>query len=85
MEIVATVLRTAAKGSTKTRIMYDAYLSHSQVGEYLNYLLGSGMLLYDGEEGLYRITDKALRFLNAAHQLNTLLPFQKGWNDEDLR
>ena len=40
-EIIASVLEaTKGGGASKTRIMFNAYLSYEQLNEYLNELLG---------------------------------------------
>jgi len=37
-DIIAQILEGATQGSTKTRLMYGAYISYAQVQEYLAFL-----------------------------------------------
>ncbi len=72
-EIITTILETAKNGTTKTKIMYNAYLSYSQLVEYMKILQENGMLTYEKGKHLYRITDKGTKFLNASHEINDLM------------
>ena len=47
-DIVSVILDAANGGGlTKTKIMYQAYLSHDQMKEYLSVLIENGLLGYD--------------------------------------
>lgn len=74
LEIISTILRTAMEGATKTKIMYMSYLSYEQSKEYLQFLQERGLLEYKSEEEVYRITEKAIRFLKTAQEMNEILP-----------
>ena len=63
---------TTGGGTTKTRIMYGAYLSYAQLKEYLNILTQNGLIEYIAGEHKYRITQKGLKFLKATDQLTRL-------------
>ena len=78
-EITAMIIDSARAGATKTRLMYTAYLSYSQVVEYLRYLQENGLLVREEGTQLYRPTEKGLKFLNMSNELNelALLPLQK--------
>ena len=76
MEIVAIILQTAAEGSTKTRIMYSAYLSFQQVNDYLGFLQENDLVQYEDETGIYRVTEKGYRFLKISNELNDLTSFK---------
>ena len=76
MEIVAMILQTAAEGSTKTRIMYSAYLSFQQVNDYLEFLQENDLVQYEDETGIYRVTEKGYRFLKISNELNDLTSFK---------
>jgi predicted transcriptional regulator len=76
MEIIAMILETAAEGATKTRIMYAAYLSFQQVKDYLDYLQGNDLILYENETGFYKVTEKGNRFLRISNELNDLFSFK---------
>ena len=71
-EIAAMILESARAGSTKTKLMYKAYLSYSQVQEYLKYLQESDLLTYEDGTQLYRPSEKGLKFLNLSHELNEM-------------
>jgi predicted transcriptional regulator len=60
-EIIADILKVAAKGAKKTRIMYFANLSYRLLEKYLEETIRIGFLSL-GDDG-YRTTDKGLMFL----------------------
>ena len=60
------------RGESQTRIMYKAYLSHSQLKEYLSVLLEKGLIEYHKEDRLYTITDKGMHFLDVYNRFNQL-------------
>ena len=62
-EIIATILESVRSGSTKTKIMYKAYLSYSQMKEYLQFLQENKLMEYESGLQIYRITDKGIQFL----------------------
>ncbi|TLY04350.1 MAG: DUF4364 family protein, partial [Thaumarchaeota archaeon] len=64
-EIVAMILQSARSGSTKTKIMYKAYLSYTQLKEYLRFLQDNDLIKYEEGTQLYRITAKGRHFLEA--------------------
>jgi predicted transcriptional regulator len=44
VEIIAEMLRIGANGAAKTKIMYNANMSYSQINKYLHFLIGQGYL-----------------------------------------
>jgi len=64
-------------GATKTKLMYHAYLSNSQLGEYLTFLQERGLLVFDQENRLYRLTERGLRFLNLYDEMKVISLPQK--------
>lgn len=58
------MLQSAVAGATKTRLMYDAFLSHSQVEEYLGFLLSKRLISIAADKKHYFPTEKGLRFLS---------------------
>lgn len=64
-EIVCRILETAKElnGVTKTKIMFNSYLSFAQLKEYLAVMLESGLLEHMPEKNAYRTTDRALQCL----------------------
>ena len=82
MEIIAMILHTATEGTTKTKIMYAAYLSFQQVNDYLDFLQENDLLEYENETGIYRVTEKGYRFLRISNELNDLTSFNNSkFND----
>lgn len=76
-DITAQILEIAAPttgnnnggGTTKTKIMYKAYLSYTQLKEYLSVLMENGLIEYVSTEHKYRTTEKGFKFLSASDQL----------------
>lgn len=67
------ILDSARAGATKTKIMYKAYLSYSQVMEYLKHLQQNDLLAYEEGTHLYRPTEKGLKFLSLSNDLNEMV------------
>ena len=67
------MLQIANNGATKTRIMYGAYLSYSQVKEYLSFLIQRGLLQYEEDRSLYTLTEKGMSFLRAYEQIDQMI------------
>jgi predicted transcriptional regulator len=72
-EIMDSILRSLGPGATKTQIMYKAYLSFSQLKEYLSILQEKNLLAYEEGSNLYRLTQKGLRFMNAYDEIEQLV------------
>lgn len=72
-DIVATILEAANGGSTKTKLMYKAYLSYAQLKEYLSILIENGLLEYGEGELKYKTTEKGLRFMRAYSELGEMV------------
>jgi predicted transcriptional regulator len=72
-EIASRILESAASGTTRTKIMYKAYLSYAQLKEYLPVLEENGLLAYDKGEQIYRTTQKGLHFLNITNSLQDMM------------
>ena len=73
MEIIATILRTAGNGTTKTKIMYESYLSFTQIKEYLSFLEKLDLIELDEVNKKYKTTAKGVYFLRIFDELNQLL------------
>jgi predicted transcriptional regulator len=83
-EIVIQILAVAnagsgsgGDGSTKSEIMYKAFLSHDQLEEYLMVLTQSDLLCYDGEMRTFKTTGKGLTLLQAYNQIDEILKEQQ--------
>ena len=68
-DIVTNILETAIEGKTKTKIMYEAYLSFAQLKEYLAVIQESGLLEFDRETKMYKTTSKGLEFLKSTEMM----------------
>jgi predicted transcriptional regulator len=76
-EIIGSILRSAAieEGILKTRIMYNSLLSYTQLSEYLDYLIGNGLLEYDRAGKMYYTTAKSLELLDIYNKLDNMAFF----------
>lgn len=75
-EIVSEILELCkGNGTSKTKIMYGAYLSFSQLKEYMNLLLYNGMLIYNKGTNKYRTTEKGLDYLKAHNYIDNMLDY----------
>ena len=71
-EIVSHILEAATGGASKTRIMYVAYLSYTQLKEYFSILTQSGLLEYVQSEQKYRTTAKGTEFMQASNKMSEM-------------
>ena len=72
-DIVALILEAANGGATKTKIMYKAFLSFSQLREYLTVLQRNGLIEYEDGIRAYRTTEKGLQFLEIQNRMDELV------------
>ena len=72
-EIIAMILQSSNSGSTKTKIMYKAYLSYAQLKEYLSFLEENNLIRYEEGTQLYKVTQKGHQFLHAYGEINELV------------
>jgi predicted transcriptional regulator len=72
-EIISMILDSVTVGTTKTKIMYKAYLSYTQLKEYLSLLEESGMVGYESGTQIYRITDKGRKFLKLSIEIDDMV------------
>jgi predicted transcriptional regulator len=73
MEIIAMIILSAKNGATKTKLMYSAYLSYSQLKEYLAFLVKRDLLFLDEESQLFRPTERGLHFLNVYDEVKDMV------------
>ena len=73
VDIIAAILEIAKEGSIKTRIMFGAALSFTQLKEYTNFLIDQG-LMERSEAGLHRTTEKGLKFLHMYREIDRMIP-----------
>ena len=73
-EIVSMILEAAKwEGITNTKIMYNAFLSYSQLKEYISFLIENNLLEYHGGTKTFRTTEKGLKFLKMHNEIGELL------------
>ncbi len=60
-------------GATQTKIMYSAFLSYSQLKEYLMVLTQNDLLSYDLNTRTFKTTEKGLRFIDAHDQIDDMM------------
>jgi predicted transcriptional regulator len=84
-EIISSILEIANRGNgaTKTKIMYGAFLSHSQMKEYLAILVDNGLISYDLDTRTFKTTDKGHRFLQVYNGLDTLMKEERVGLEQD--
>jgi len=81
IEIIAEMLKVGENGAGKTKIMYNANLSYTQIQKYLGYLMGQGFInkIQVGNPAVtYRVTESGLRLLKSINSVIEML----GLNDE---
>ena len=82
IEIIAEMLRVGENGAGKTKIMYNANLSYSQIQKYLGFLIAEGFIdkMKMGNPSVtYRVTDSGLKLLNLINSIREML----GLNDDE--
>lgn len=67
---------TNAGGATKTKIMYKAFLSYSQLKEYLAMLMENSLLEFEEGRQFYRTTEKGIRFLQMYAQVHEMMSIE---------
>jgi predicted transcriptional regulator len=73
-DIISQILETANGGdATRSKILYKALLSSSQMKEYLTVLTESDLLRYDQETHTFKTTQKGLRFIEIYNQISDLM------------
>jgi len=74
-DIVCNILDAANEGgTTKTKIMYYAFLSYNQLNEYLSVLTENNLIEYLDGTQTFKITEKGLKYLKMYNEIRKLLP-----------
>jgi predicted transcriptional regulator len=76
MDIVSKILQVANGGAAKTKIMYSAFLSYSQMKEYLMMLTQNDLLSYDLNTQTFKTTEKGLRLIEVYNQMDGMIKAQ---------
>ena len=75
-EIVYNILDAAnGEGTTKTKIMYYAFLSYNQLNEYLSVLTENSLIEYLDGTQTFKTTEKGLNLLKIHNEMTELLHF----------
>ena len=73
-EIVGSILDAAYGGGTsKTKIMYTAFLSYAQLNEYLSILIENNLIEYLDGTQTYKTTEKGLNYLKTYNEIGEFL------------
>jgi predicted transcriptional regulator len=75
-EIIHDILQAArsdGNGVVKTKIMYSAFLSYHQITEYLTILIDNGLLQYDTNSQIFKITERRLSVLRLCDRIGGLV------------
>jgi predicted transcriptional regulator len=81
-ELIHDILQTAnsdGNGASQTKIMYNAFLSYTQVKEYLTILIEKGLLQDDVHSRKFGVTEKGVRFLQLCDQIGDLIEKEQRW------
>ena len=76
IEIIADMLKVGENGAGKTKIMYGANLSYSQIQKYLGFLVSQGFIdkMEVGNPAVtYKVTDSGLKLLNTINNVIEML------------
>src|SRR5690348_6917561 len=76
-EIVAMILEIASQGATKTKIMYKAYLSYSQLNQYMSFLIENKLIECKPGSELYTLTEKGRRLEHVCKELDDMIPLKR--------
>ncbi len=76
IEIIGLILGAVNGGcSSKSQIMYKAFLGYAQTREYVQTLtnINGGLLTYDLTSQTYKLTEKGKRFLQIYNEINEMI------------
>jgi predicted transcriptional regulator len=84
-EIIASMLEIISRGgaTTRTKLMYESFLSYSQLNEYLLFLLENNLISQHHHQQqkknerdipLFMITEKGTQFLSIYNQMDEMIP-----------
>lgn len=73
-EIIAQILESANGNRVRlTKIMYDAYLSHTLTKEYVRLLIEKGLMEYIDGERTFKTSEKGMNFLRIHDRVQGLI------------
>ncbi|MDF2737905.1 MAG: hypothetical protein K0S93_1764 [Nitrososphaeraceae archaeon] len=82
-EIVSMILEAANGGATKTKMMYNAFLSYNQLKDYLSILIENNLIEYLEGTRTFKTTEKGLNLLKMHNEMTELL-HPRIENDDEL-
>jgi predicted transcriptional regulator len=71
---VGNILDAANGGTTKTKLMYKAFISYGQLKEYLTILVENNLIEYLDGTQTFKTTEKGLMYLKMHNAIGELLP-----------
>ena len=80
-EIVSNILNAANGGTSKTKMMYKAYISYNQLKEYLTILIENNLIEYIDGSQTYKTTEKGCHFVKMHNAIGELLQITTIKND----
>ena len=75
-EIFASILDSASEdreGMIMTKLMYNTFLSYTQIRDCLRELIGYGLIEYQRDTSKYTVTPKGHRFLHLVEEMGDIL------------
>ncbi len=81
IEIIADMLKVGENGAGKTKIMYNANLSYSQIQKYLSFLMKQGLIdkVQVGNPSVtYQVTENGLKLLELIGNIQEMLEPETG-------
>ena len=72
-ELAGMILEAANGGATKTKIMYNAFVSYNQLKGYLSVLIENNLIEYLEGTKTFKTTEKGLNFLKMNNEIGELL------------
>jgi predicted transcriptional regulator len=74
IEIISRILEIANGGNiTKSKILYQSFLSYDKMKEYLEVLTKTDLISYDLDTHTFKTTEKGLRFLDIYNQMDDMI------------
>lgn len=72
-EIMASILDIVGNGNSKTKIMYQAYLSYAQMMGYLSILEENKLIEQQKGGKVYNVTEKGRRYLEHYKKIDEMI------------
>ena len=75
-EIISVILEIASQGATKTKIMYKAYLSYTQLIQYMSFLIENKLIECQPGSERYTLTKNGQKVLSLYKELDDMIPLK---------